>query len=68
MKKYHVSVAAEAYAAAAFARAGYEVYVQYGANQPGYDLVVAKGPQTISLIAFANDPKTKIVARKTGNI
>jgi hypothetical protein len=42
MKRYHVAVAAEAYAAAAFARAGYEVSVQYGANQPGYDLVVVK--------------------------
>jgi hypothetical protein len=40
--KYHVSVAAEAHAAAAFAQAGYEVSVQYGANQPGYDLVVVK--------------------------
>lgn len=42
MEKYHVSVAAEAHAAAAFAQAGYEVSVQYGANQPGYDLVVGK--------------------------
>lgn len=42
MERYHVSVAAEAYAAASFARAGYEVSVQYGANQPGYDLVAVK--------------------------
>jgi hypothetical protein len=41
MGSYHVSVAAEAYAAALFARAGYHVSVQYGANQPGYDLVVS---------------------------
>jgi hypothetical protein len=47
MQKYHVSVAAEAYAAAAFARAGYEVSVQYGANQPGYDLVAIKGQRRL---------------------
>lgn len=35
-------MAAEAYAAALFARAGYDVLVQYGANQPGYDLAVAR--------------------------
>ena len=39
MNRYHVSVAAEAHAAAAFARCEYEVSVQYGANQAGYDLV-----------------------------
>lgn len=43
MEKYHVSVAAEAHAAAMFARANYEVSIQYGANQPGYDLVAIKG-------------------------
>lgn len=42
MKSYHVGVAAEAVAAALFARAGYDVLVQYGANQPGYDLAVAR--------------------------
>ena len=42
MKKissWHVGVAAEAYAAALFARYGYYVSVQYGANQPEYDLI-----------------------------
>jgi hypothetical protein len=38
-----VSVAAEAIAAAQFARIGWDVSVQYGANQPGYDLVVVDG-------------------------
>ena len=36
---YHVGVAAEAFVAAQFARYGYEVSVQYGANQPEYDLI-----------------------------
>jgi Holliday junction resolvase-like predicted endonuclease len=40
---WHVSVAAEALAAGLFARCGLDVSVQYGANQPEYDLVVAKG-------------------------
>ncbi len=39
----HVGVAAEAVAAALFARAGFDVSVQYGANQPEYDLIVARG-------------------------
>ena len=40
---WHVGVSAEAYAAALFARCGYDVSVQYGANQPEYDLIVASG-------------------------
>ncbi len=40
---WHVSVAAEAHAAALFARCGLDVSVQYGANQPEYDLIVAHG-------------------------
>src|ERR1043166_7652594 len=43
MQKYHVSIAAEAIAAAQFARLGCNVAVQYGANQPGYDLMVSRG-------------------------
>ena len=39
---YHVAIAAEAFAAGFFARVGFDVSVQYGANQPGYDLVVGK--------------------------
>jgi hypothetical protein len=42
MKSYHVGVSAEAFVAAIFARAGFHVSVQYGANQPGYDLIVEK--------------------------
>lgn len=43
MTQYHVGVAAEAFAAALFARHRCDVSVQYGANQPGYDLVIARG-------------------------
>lgn len=36
-------IAAESYAACILARSGYDVLVQYGANQPQYDLVAVKG-------------------------
>ena len=38
---WHVGVSAETYAAALFARYGYDVSVQYGADQPEYDLIVS---------------------------
>ena len=43
ISSWHVGVAAEAYAAAIFARYGYDVSVQYGANQPEYDLIAVSG-------------------------
>ena len=42
MTPHQVSVSAESYTATLFAWAGYDVSVQYGANQPEYDLIVAK--------------------------
>lgn len=42
MKPFHVAIAAEAFAAAMFAQAGCDVSVQYGANQPEYDLIVTR--------------------------
>jgi hypothetical protein len=41
---WHVATAAEAIAAAQFARLGFNVSVQYGANQPEYDLMIADEP------------------------
>src|SRR5690349_11092293 len=43
MPNWHVATAAEAMAAAQFARLGYDVSIQYGANQPEYDLMIASG-------------------------
>ena len=40
VSSYHIGVSAEAFAAAQFARCGFDVSVQYGANQPEYDLMV----------------------------
>lgn len=42
MNQFHVAIAAEAYTAGILARLGYDVSVQYGANQPQYDLTVSK--------------------------
>lgn len=46
---WHVSVAAEAIAAALFARHGFDVSVQYGANQPEYDLIVARADELLKV-------------------
>lgn len=43
INSWHVSVAAESLVACLFARIGYDVSVQYGANQPEYDLMIARG-------------------------
>ena len=46
---WHVGVAAEAIAAAQFARIGIAVSVQYGADQPEYDLVAVKGDKLLKV-------------------
>jgi hypothetical protein len=46
---WHVGVAAEAFAAAIFARCGLDVSVQYGANQPEYDLIVARDEKMLKI-------------------
>ena len=46
---WHISVAAEAITAAQFARCGFDVSVQYGADQPEYDLIVAKGHRLLKV-------------------
>jgi Holliday junction resolvase-like predicted endonuclease len=45
----HVATAAEAFAAAQFARCGWDVSVQYGANQPEYDLVAVDGDRMLKV-------------------
>ena len=46
---WHVGVAAEAHAAGLFARSGLDVSVQYGANQPEYDLIVTRGERMLKV-------------------
>jgi hypothetical protein len=45
----NIAVAAEAIAAAQFARCGFDISVQYGANQPEYDLMVVKGDRFLKV-------------------
>ncbi len=49
MSQFHVGIAAEATAAALFARCGYDVSIQYGANQPEYDLAVIRGERMLKV-------------------
>lgn len=44
-----VATAAEAFAAAQFARYGWDISVQYGANQPEYDLVAVDGDKMLKV-------------------
>jgi len=46
---WQVATVAEAFAAAQFARCGWDVSVQYGANQPEYDLVVVDGGRMLKV-------------------
>ena len=52
MTSWHVGVAAEAFAAAQFARLKYDVSVQYGANQPEYDLIAVDGEKMLKREIF----------------
>lgn len=49
MTSWHVGVAAEAFAAAQLARLTYDVSVQYGANQPEYDLIAVDGDKMLKI-------------------
>ncbi len=49
ISSWHVGIAAEAFVAAQFARYGYDVSVQYGANQPEYDLIAARGDRMLKV-------------------
>lgn len=46
---FHVGIAAEAIAAGQFARLGYDISVQYGANQPEYDLIISKNEKLLKI-------------------
>jgi len=47
VSSWHIGIAAEAFAAGIFARFGFNVSVQYGANQPEYDLLVEKNKEVM---------------------
>ncbi len=49
ISQYHIGVSAEAFAAGLLAYGGCDVSVQYGANQPVYDLIAVKANKTIRI-------------------
>lgn len=49
VSSWHVGVAAEAIAASLFARCGLDVSVQYGADQPEYDLIAVSGERMLKV-------------------
>ena len=49
MTQRQCEIAAESYAACLLAQAGYDVPVQYGANQLQHDLVAVKGPRMLPI-------------------
>ncbi|WP_342538557.1 hypothetical protein MKY15_21695 [Sporosarcina sp. FSL K6-1540] len=49
MTSHQVSVSAESFTATLFAWAGYDISVQYGANQPEYDLVAVYEEKMIKI-------------------
>lgn len=49
MTPRQTEIAAESYAACLLAQAGYDVLVQYGPNQPQYDLVAVKGERILPI-------------------
>ena len=46
---WQVATAAEAFSAAQFSRCGWDISVQYGANQPEYDLVAVDGERMLKI-------------------
>ncbi len=42
-------IAAESYSACLLAQSGYDIFVQYGARQPNYDLLGIKGERTVRI-------------------
>ena len=49
MNPWHVKISAEAFAAGMFAQAGFDISVQYGADQPEYDLVIVRGDKFLKV-------------------
>ncbi len=49
VSSFHIGVSAEAFVAAQFARYGIDISVQYGANQPEYDLIAHKNDSLMKI-------------------
>ncbi|MBU6995862.1 group I intron-associated PD-(D/E)XK endonuclease [Ferrovum myxofaciens] len=60
-------IAAESYAACLLAQAGYDVLIQYGANQPHYDLVAERGEKFLPISVKGNQDGGWMLAVKYKN-
>lgn len=61
-------IAAESYSASLLARCGYDISVQYGANQPQYDLVAVKGSRIILVsVKGSQDGGWMLAVKHVGN-
>ena len=61
-------IAAESYSASLLARCGYDISVQYGANQPQYDLVAVKGTRIILVsVKGSQDGGWMLAVKHVGN-
>lgn len=67
MNRHQVSIAAESFAAGVFAHAGYSVFVQYGANQPGFDLVVSDSTESLMVSVKGSTDGGWLLATKKPN-
>ena len=60
-------MATKAFAAALFARRGYDVSVQYDANQPEYDLAIIRGERVLKVSGKDNSDGAWPLAAATEN-
>jgi hypothetical protein len=68
MSTHQCGIAAEAYSASILAQCGYNVFVQYGANQPGYDLVATRGKQNLRIsVKGSQDAGWLLATKKHGD-
>lgn len=64
MNARQCEIAGEAYAASLLARAGFDVLVQYGANQPDYDLIAVKGRARVPISVKGSQTGAWALAQK----
>jgi hypothetical protein len=68
MNKHQVSIAAESFAASLLAQAGCDVLVQYGANQPHYDLVAVNSAGILKISVKGSSDGGWMLAQKVKDL
>jgi hypothetical protein len=68
MSPRQCEIAAESYTACLLAQCGYDVLVQYGANQPHYDLIAVRGNRFLPVsVKGSQDGGWMLAVRYVGN-